>query len=106
MTRDSQLINICDLFCQVGREGEIQPVQMRGMPVNQFSIVHERELLAHDSHALVKCVESLAFLVRDVAHITPYNYENCVRCIRTFVEASLSSSKSQNDHLPRSVIYE
>ncbi|XP_059472257.1 Golgi-specific brefeldin A-resistance guanine nucleotide exchange factor 1 isoform X2 [Neocloeon triangulifer] len=76
----------------VGREGEIQPLQVKPFPVNQCSIVHERELLAHDTHALVKCVESLAFLVRDVAHITPYNFENCVRCIRTFVEASIFSN--------------
>ncbi|XP_065333294.1 Golgi-specific brefeldin A-resistance guanine nucleotide exchange factor 1 isoform X2 [Cloeon dipterum] len=76
----------------VGKEGDIQPVQVKPFPVNQCSIVHERELLAHDSHALVKCVESLAFLVRDVAHITPYNFENCVRCIRTFVEASILSN--------------
>jgi hypothetical protein len=81
-------------YClQVGREGEIQPLNIRPLPINQFSIVHERELLIHDPYALVKCCESLAFLVRDVAHITPYNFENCVRCIRTFVEASLNGSK-------------
>ncbi|XP_066992463.2 Golgi-specific brefeldin A-resistance guanine nucleotide exchange factor 1 [Anabrus simplex] len=74
----------------VGREGEIQPLQIRPLPVNQFSIVHERELLVHDPYSLVKCCESLAFLVRDVAHITPYNFENCIHCIRTFVEASLN----------------
>jgi brefeldin A-resistance guanine nucleotide exchange factor 1 len=78
---------------QVGREGEIQPLAIRPLPVNQFSIVHERELLPHDPYALVKCCESLAFLIRDVAHITPYNFENCVHCIRTFVEASLNRSK-------------
>lgn len=78
---------------QVGREGDIQPLTIRPLPVNQFSIVHERELLPHDPYGLVKCCESLAFLIRDVAHITPYNFENCVRCIRTFVEASLNGSK-------------
>lgn len=78
---------------QVGREGDIQPLTVRPLPVNQFSIVHERELLPHDPYGMVKCCESLAFLIRDVAHITPYNFENCVHCIRTFVEASLSGSK-------------
>jgi hypothetical protein len=78
---------------QVGREGDIQPLTIRPLPVNQFSIVHERELLPHDPYGLVKCCESLAFLIRDVAHITPYNFENCVHCIRTFVEASLNGSK-------------
>ena len=76
----------------MGREGDIQPLTIRPLPVNQFSIVHERELLPHDPYGLVKCCESLAFLIRDVAHITPYNFENCVRCIRTFVEASLNGS--------------
>lgn len=47
----------------------------------------------HDPYGLVKCCESLAFLVRDVAHITPYNFDNCVHCIRTFVEASLHASR-------------
>nr|CAD7597813.1 unnamed protein product [Timema genevievae] len=75
----------------VGKEGDIQPLQVRGpRTVNQYTIVPlERELLPHDPFALLKCCESLAFLVRDVAHITPYNFENCVHCIRTFVEATL-----------------
>lgn len=47
----------------------------------------------HDPVSLIKCCESLAFLVRDVAHITPYNFDICVHCIRTFVEASLQESK-------------
>ncbi|XP_071455207.1 Golgi-specific brefeldin A-resistance guanine nucleotide exchange factor 1 isoform X2 [Hetaerina americana] len=80
----------------VGREGEIQPLQVRPMPGNQFSIVHDRELLSHDPYALVKCCESLAFLVRDLAHITPYNFENCVHCIRTFVEASLNGNEKKS----------
>lgn len=49
------------------------------------------DLMPHDPFALVKCCESLAFLVRDVAHITPFNFEHCVRCTRTFVEATFYS---------------
>lgn len=71
---------------QVGREGDIQPVVRSGLG-------SERDLGAHDPFSLVKCCESLAFLVRDVAHITPYNFENCVHCIRTFVQATLDASK-------------
>ncbi|GFG39058.1 hypothetical protein Cfor_02589 [Coptotermes formosanus] len=94
--RSNQGFRIIRLFVlQVGREGDIQPLTIRPLPVNQFSIVHERELLPHDPYGLVKCCESLAFLIRDVAHITPYNFENCVHCIRTFVEASLNGSKCQ-----------
>lgn len=76
---------------QVGREGDIQPL-VRPLS-NVFSVSNERDLGSHDSFSLVKCCESLAFLVRDVAHITPYNFENCVHCIRTFVEASLDACK-------------
>ncbi|XP_047109298.1 Golgi-specific brefeldin A-resistance guanine nucleotide exchange factor 1 isoform X1 [Schistocerca piceifrons] len=79
----------------VGPGAEIQPLPKRNWTANQFSIVHERELLAHDPYAHVKCCESLAFLVRDVAHITPYNFEHCVHCIRTFVEASLNGSEKR-----------
>lgn len=58
-------------------------------PVNQFSISLACELLPHDPFALAKCCECLAFLVRDLAHITPNNLHGCIQCIRVFVEASL-----------------
>lgn len=82
--------NIGGGWILVGREGDIQPLPTRG---NQNNVSYEQELLFHDPFALVKCCESLAFLVRDVAHITPFNFEYCVHCIRTFVEASLNGSK-------------
>lgn len=78
---------------QVGNEGEIQPVMGRTVPPSQYSLALERNLGPHDPRSLIKCCESLAFLVRDVAHITPYNFDDCVHCIRTFVEASLHGSK-------------
>lgn len=74
----------------VGKEGDIQPLPQRD---SQTNVNFEQELLFHDPFALVKCCESLAFIVRDVAHITPFNFEYCVHCIRTFVEASLNGSK-------------
>uniref|UniRef100_A0A1B0CTH7 Putative golgi-specific brefeldin a-resistance guanine nucleotide exchange factor 1-like isoform x2 n=1 Tax=Lutzomyia longipalpis TaxID=7200 RepID=A0A1B0CTH7_LUTLO len=37
--------------------------------------------------------EELAFIVRNVAHITPYNFESCVKCMRTFAEASLNGGQ-------------
>ncbi|XP_023032106.1 Golgi-specific brefeldin A-resistance guanine nucleotide exchange factor 1 isoform X2 [Drosophila willistoni] len=51
------------------------------------SLVYPCQLLDHSPFALFKCWDSLAFIVRSVAHITPYNFEACVRCIRIFVEA-------------------
>ena len=82
-----------DIF-QVGREGEIQPVSLGNRVPPPDTGLMDRELSAHDPFAMVKCCESLAFLVRDVAHITPFNFENCVHCIRTFVEASAEASMS------------
>lgn len=77
----------------VGNEGEVQPVVGRTPPANQYNLSLERNLGPHDPSSLVKCCESLAFLVRDVAHITPDNYDDCIHCIRTFVEASLHESR-------------
>ncbi|XP_058806216.1 Golgi-specific brefeldin A-resistance guanine nucleotide exchange factor 1-like [Phymastichus coffea] len=62
------------------------------LPVAADTIVLDRELLPHDPAAMVKCCESLIFLVRDVAHVTPFNFELCVRCVRTFAEAVLCPS--------------
>jgi golgi-specific brefeldin A-resistance guanine nucleotide exchange factor 1 len=59
------------------------------------SIVYECKLIKHSPAALVKCWDSLAFIVRNVAHITPYNFELCVKCIRIFVEASMTYGRKQ-----------
>uniref|UniRef100_A0A182MM42 SEC7 domain-containing protein n=1 Tax=Anopheles culicifacies TaxID=139723 RepID=A0A182MM42_9DIPT len=69
--------------------------QSPGTVSMQHSIQYHCKLLEHSPFALVKCWESLAFIVRNVAHITPYNFESCVRCIRTFVEASMSQPHQQ-----------
>lgn len=61
------------------------------LPVAADTIVLDRDLLPHDPTALVKCCESLTFLVRDVAHVTPFNFELCIRCIRTLAEAVLQT---------------
>uniref|UniRef100_A0A6B2EBG3 Putative golgi-specific brefeldin a-resistance factor n=1 Tax=Phlebotomus kandelakii TaxID=1109342 RepID=A0A6B2EBG3_9DIPT len=60
-------------------------------PIN--TLAYSCKLLEHSPVALVKCWDSLAFIVRNVAHITPYNFESCVRCMRTFVEASLNGGQ-------------
>lgn len=94
----------------VGNEGEIQPVMGRTVPPTQYGLSLEKNLGSHDPRSMMKCCESLAFLVRDVAHITPYNFDVCVHCIRTFVEASLhgtslrrtrSRKKSSDRHRTR-----
>ncbi|KOC68764.1 Golgi-specific brefeldin A-resistance guanine nucleotide exchange factor 1 [Habropoda laboriosa] len=66
------------------------------LPVAADTIVLNRDLQPHDPAALVKCCESLTFLVRDVAHVTPFNFELCIRCVRTFAEAVLQCSGKRN----------
>ncbi|XP_065369884.1 Golgi-specific brefeldin A-resistance guanine nucleotide exchange factor 1 [Calliphora vicina] len=62
------------------------PESIAGAPVLS-NLIYNCKLMDHMPFALFKCWDSLAFIVRNVAHITPYNFESCVRCIRTFVEA-------------------
>ena len=69
------------------------------LPVAADTIVLDRDLQPHDPAALVKCCESLTFLVRDVAHVTPFNFELCIRCVRTFAEAVLQCTGKRNKML-------
>ncbi|KAF9795917.1 hypothetical protein SFRURICE_007436 [Spodoptera frugiperda] len=48
-------------------------------------------LRAHRSSALSRCCEALALVVRDVAHVTPYNCRAAVRAVRLFARATLHS---------------
>ena len=63
------------------------PESLAGAAPSLNNLVYNCKLKDHMPFALFKCWDSLAFIVRNVAHITPYNFESCVRCIRTFVEA-------------------
>ncbi|VVC44252.1 Hypothetical protein CINCED_3A003322 [Cinara cedri] len=47
----------------------------------------------HDAFSFVKCCECLAFLVRNIAHITPYNFTKCVSVIKNFARASLQTKE-------------
>ncbi|XP_060728411.1 Golgi-specific brefeldin A-resistance guanine nucleotide exchange factor 1 isoform X1 [Tachysurus vachellii] len=58
--------------------------------INQYSLTLGQDMGLHDTKSLIKCVESLSFIVRDAAHVTPENFELCVKAIRVFVEASLN----------------
>ncbi|XP_056018280.1 Golgi-specific brefeldin A-resistance guanine nucleotide exchange factor 1-like isoform X3 [Ostrea edulis] len=60
---------------------------------NQYSIELSEDLHYCDSKALLKSSETLAFLVRDAAHVTPLNFESCVHSIRAFVEASVNGGR-------------
>lgn len=43
----------------------------------------------HDRRALNKSCEILSFLIHDVAYVTQDNFEYCIHCIRTFIEATI-----------------
>ncbi|XP_052006879.1 Golgi-specific brefeldin A-resistance guanine nucleotide exchange factor 1 isoform X1 [Xyrauchen texanus] len=58
--------------------------------INQYSLTVGQDMGLHDTKSLIKCVDSLSFIVRDAAHVTPENFELCVKAIRVFVEASLN----------------
>ncbi|KAJ3610286.1 hypothetical protein NHX12_022379 [Muraenolepis orangiensis] len=84
------------------------PPKVPGAPlnnplVNQYSLTLGQDTGHHDTKSLIKCVETLSFIVRDAAHVTPDNFELCVKAIRVFVEASLNGgyrnhdSKKKND---------
>jgi len=83
-----------------------------GLPgVNQYSIelsdvagssAQNRVIVAHDMRSLIKSCETLAFLVRDAAHITPHNFASCVHAIRTFVVASVDGGQW---HCPTFVLH-
>jgi len=84
-----------DVLCFVMSQLYRDDIDGRTNTVNQYSIVlctndEYRAMMTHDMRSLIKCCETLAFLVRDAAHITPHNFTSCVHAIRTFVEASVN----------------
>lgn len=95
-------ISVIPSFLQVGKEEleanksssfTFKPKQTHCL-VNQYSLTVGQDLGQHDTKSLIKCVETLSFIVRDAAHVTPDNFELCVKAIRVFVEASLNGGES------------
>lgn len=95
-------IPVISIFFQVGKDeleaNKTTPVSLKAKLnhslVNQYSLTLGQDLGQHDTKSLIKCVETLSFIVRDAAHVTPDNFELCVRAIRVFVEASLNGGES------------
>lgn len=95
-------IPVISIFFQVGKDdlelSKTSPVsskaQLNHPLVNQYSLTLGQDLGQHDTKSLIKCVETLSFIVRDAAHVTPDNFELCVRAIRVFVEASLNGGET------------
>lgn len=72
---------------------EVEALIQRLPLVNASQISVGEGVGQHDTRSLMKCCETLSFLVRDAAHVTPHNFESCVHCIRVFVEASLNGGE-------------
>lgn len=53
-------------------------------------------LRPHRASALARCCEALALVVRDVAHVTPYNCRAAVRAVRLFARATLHDGKKSS----------
>ncbi len=93
---DRRITSFC--FGQVGKDdldGSKAAVTPGSKPltyplINQYSLTLGQDVGLHDTKSLIKCVDSLSFIVRDAAHVTPENFELCVKAIRVFVEASLN----------------
>jgi brefeldin A-resistance guanine nucleotide exchange factor 1 len=68
---------------------------------NQYKIDLDDEGLGqHDKKAFAKCCETLTFLIRDMAHVSLQNYESCIHCLRTFVEACVLGDRTKNTSGP------
>nr|XP_015202262.1 PREDICTED: Golgi-specific brefeldin A-resistance guanine nucleotide exchange factor 1 isoform X1 [Lepisosteus oculatus] len=74
--------------------------------INQYSLTLGQDMGLHDTKSLIKCVESLSFIVRDAAHVTPENFELCVKTIRVFVEASLNGGYRTHEKKSKSHKYD
>jgi len=87
---------------EIENNSAVRPSIIGPSGINQYSIelrdqsgsgVENRVIIAHDMRSLIKSCETLAFLVRDAAHITPHNFAACVHTIRTFVVASVDGGE-------------
>ena len=92
------------MTCQVYNHRDDMENTKRQIPINQYNIALNEELCYHDAKSLIKCCETLAFLVRDAAHITPHNFESCVHAIRTFVEANVNGGEDRSCYHHRYVL--
>lgn len=64
---------------------------------NQYKIdLDDVGLDQHDKKAFAKCCETLNFLIRDMAHISLQNFESCIHCLRTFVEACVLGDRTKD----------
>ena len=83
---------------------EAEGAQRPMMSLNQFDLLVEEAIPAHEPHAFFKSCETLAYLVRSDPYVTSANFSGCVRCIRTFSEISATSTAMEYDRVHTSTV--
>ena len=58
------------------------------IPVNQYDLTFKEKLNKHDSKVFIKASSSIAFIIRDMAHVKDFNIFQCIYAILLFGEAS------------------
>lgn len=56
-------------------------------------IIYPCKLIKHSSAAFKKTFNAMSFTIRNLSHITPYNFERCVASMRKFMEAALKGQQ-------------
>jgi brefeldin A-resistance guanine nucleotide exchange factor 1 len=74
---------------------DLETMRTQQSMLNQYKIDLNEKLSQHDRRALIKSCETLSFLIRDAAHVTQENFEYCIHCIRTFIEATVTQQAYQ-----------
>jgi brefeldin A-resistance guanine nucleotide exchange factor 1 len=92
-TSDSEIYRRSDYI--VVSHDDLETIRTQQSILNQYKIDLNEKLSRHDRRALIKSCETLSFLIRDAAHVTQENFEYCIHCIRTFIEATVTQQPSQ-----------
>lgn len=87
-TSDTEVYRRSDYI--VVSHDDLETMRAQQSILNQYKIDLNEKLSQHDRRALIKSCETLSFLIRDAAHVTEENFEYCIHCIRTFIEATVT----------------
>ncbi|UJR29178.1 hypothetical protein I4U23_010392 [Adineta vaga] len=94
-TSDSEVYRRSDYI--VVSHDDLETMRTQQSILNQYKIDLNEKLSQHDRRALIKSCETLSFLIRDSAHVTEENFEYCIHCIRTFIEATVTQQVTQQN---------
>ncbi|CAF1390661.1 unnamed protein product [Adineta ricciae] len=92
-TSDTEIYRRSDYI--VVSHDDLETIRTQQSILNQYKIDLNEKLSQHDRRALIKSCETLSFLIRDSAHVTEENFEYCIHCIRTFIEATVTQQPYQ-----------